>query len=103
MQCIVGLNLHCPFFLQDKFEYLRMVREITLQTLKIPFTFASVEEKLQSTLLIHDFLHNGYHEDSGWVLKVPHTTNSFGVRFSKTKERLFSWIDILESIYFILF
>ena len=82
--------------MQDKYEYLRMIPEITLQTLKIPITIASDEENLKTTELVEEFLDNGYHEDSGWVLKLPFTNNSHGVRFSKTKERVISLIECLK-------
>ena len=58
-----------------------MVPELTLQTLKIPITVASDEENFKTTVLVEEILENGYREDSGWVLKLPFTTNSHGVRF----------------------
>ena len=64
---LLGFNLHCPVFLHDKYEYLRMIPEITLQTLKILITIASDEEKLITLVLKEEFLDNGYHEESGRV------------------------------------
>ena len=43
-------------FLQDKYEYLRMVTEVTLQTIKIPITVDSDEENFKTTVLIEEFL-----------------------------------------------
>ena len=76
-----------------------MVPKLTLQTLKIPITVASDEENSETTVLVEEFLENGYREDSGWVLKLPFTTNSHGVRFSKTKERVLTLIESLKGKY----
>ena len=72
-----GPYLKCPIFLQDKFEYLKVLQEFNMcnPTMRV---FRPLEDNGLSestTNSIKDFLGNCKSEGCGWVVKPPFVTN----------------------------
>jgi len=94
-----GNYLQCPVFLQDKYEYLSILRNYDMcnPTFKVDRSlwFDSEEKNSEILSLIDDFLVNCNEEGCGWVVKLPFVTNQI-VKGLKTKADV---IKKLHSIF----
>ena len=72
----------CPVFTQDKYKYIDQLPEFCNKTLQIPLPFKDD----QSHCTIESFLSANDH-GSGWVVKLPYTTNGHAIEFCNSKQK----------------
>ena len=88
-----GVELNCPAFTQDKFEYLEALGDTCNPTLKIPLT--PHEQDIDRDKIVA--FTNANTEGRGWILKTPFSTNRDYMRRCKGVESIFNSLASLRS------
>jgi len=94
-----GQYLRDPIFLQDKYEYIRLVKDICNPTLKI--TLREDNKYSQDDLSsISTFLHTYQDKTRSWCMKLAFVTNGFHMEQVNTYEELLRKLDFYSGNFF---
>lgn len=86
-----GIQLQCPVFQQDKYEYIdSMPQDMMIPSFKVPIVHKQGNYVVVTAtiFLLDDFTEAYAHCGCGWVVKPPYCTNSEGYRSCSTREQL---------------
>lgn len=79
------ISLSCPIFTQDKFEYINVIPEMVLSTIRVGIKKDLTGHDLESINLFLDTTQSV----NGWILKTPYSTNGVNKMLLKNRKDVF--------------